>query len=246
MKRTVIALVLLAVPCLALAAEGGANLEQAKNNLNNTASLQRGAKYFVNYCMGCHSLKYVRYNSILDDLALSDSELAKNLMFTADSSREMMKNAIPEADAKRWFGKIPPDLSLESRSRSPDWIYTYLKSFYLDPSRATGVNNTVLNNASMPDILWPLQGMQKAVFRTERDAEGNKQQVFDHFESVSKGRMDPEQFDAVVRDIVNFLDYVGEPVKTKRQNMGFGVLGFLLVFFLFAYALKREFWKDVH
>lgn len=246
--KKLIAIALLAVlPVLAHAeGEGPGWGEPANNNVSNTASLQRGAKYFVNYCMGCHSLKFVRYNSLIDDLGLTQDQLEKYLMFSSDSIYNMMTNSMRADDAEHWFGKAPPDLSLEARARGTDWIYNYLRSFYLDPKQATGVNNLYLKNAAMPDVLAPLQGYQKAVFRTEESEDGSKSKVFDHFEMVKQGRMSPEEYDQAVRDIVNFLDYVGEPVQLKRKQVGYGVIAFLLVFFLFAFFLKREYWKDVH
>ncbi|HEX7047818.1 MAG TPA: cytochrome c1 [Gammaproteobacteria bacterium] len=251
MKRIVFfslsaALLLAVSPFAASASSAGAHLDEANNTLANTASLQRGAKYFVNYCLGCHSLKYVRYESLIDDLGISEQQLMENLMFTAEKPTEMMTIAMNDADAERWFGVAPPDLSLTARSRGTDWIYTYLRSFYLDESRPIGVNNTVLPNASMPHVLAPLQGYQEAVFEDVVDAEGNHHEEFVRFEAPVGGKLSPEEYDEVVRDIVNFLEYVSEPVKLERQALGIGVLTFLLVFFLFAYFLKREYWKDVH
>lgn len=234
-------------PMAVMAAAGGAKLDAANNDLSNTASLQRGSKYFVNYCLGCHSLQYVRYNRLAEDLELTEAQVMKNLAFTAEKPTEMMEIAMPADDAKRWFGGVaPPDLSLTARSRGADWIYTYLRSFYIDESRPFGVNNTVLKGASMPHVLAPLQGYRKAVYETETDAQGNKHEVFKGFEQVTEGTLTEEEYDQVVRDITNFLDYVGEPVQLERRSLGIGVLAFLLVFLLFAYFLKREYWKDVH
>ena len=249
MKRIVLILLLAGAsmaPLAVSAADSGVHLDEPGNALANTASLQRGAKYFVNYCLGCHSLKYVRYQSLIDDLGISEQQLMESLMFTAEKPTEMMMIAMNGADAERWFGVTPPDLSLTSRSRGSAWIYTYLRSFYLDETRPVGVNNLVLPNASMPHVLAPLQGYQQAVFVDVVDEEGNHHQDFVRFEVPEGGALTPEEYDEVVRDIVNFLEYVSEPVKLERQAVGMGVLAFLLVFFLFAFFLKREYWKDIH
>jgi ubiquinol-cytochrome c reductase cytochrome c1 subunit len=183
----------------------------------------------------------VRYNRLGEDLQISDQQLIDNLMFTGERPFDVMSVAMKPQDAVRWFTIAPPDLSLIARSRGPDYIYTYLRSFYIDPERPTGVNNVVLHNTNMPHVLWQLQGTQRAVFSTdERGAE-----VFDHLEVVRPGELDERAFDDVVRDIVNFLDYIGEPIKRERQQLGVRVIGFLLVFLLIAFMLKKEIWKDV-
>ena len=229
-----------------VAAQPEAELESANNNIANTASLQRGAKYFVNYCLGCHSADYVRYNRLGQDLQLSDQQLLDNLMFTGERPYDTMKIAMRADDAAHWFGRTPPDLSLISRARGPDYLYSFLKSFYLDPSRPTGVNNTVLPGAAMPHVLWELQGYQKAVYAGESDAQHTTvHRVLKGFELAQKGSLTPQEYDQFVRDTVNFLDYIGEPMQLKRQSLGLKVLGFLLIFFLFAYFLKQEYWKDV-
>lgn len=246
-NRFVALLALLAccVSSMVWAAEEEVQGERANNDVSNVASLQRGARNFVNYCYGCHSAQYVRYNRVGTDLGLSDAEVTKYLMFTGERPSDEMRNAMPAADAQRWFGRTPPDLSLIARSKGPDYIYNFLKSFYLDPSRPTGTNNRMLPGAAMPDVLWELQGLQKAVYEGVTDSEGNVQKEFKHFEPATKGTMSPEQFDQFVRDTVNFLDYIGEPMQLERQRLGIGVMFFLLVFFGFAYFLKKEYWKDV-
>lgn len=245
MKRIISIFLLAIIPVLGFAAEEGMHYDAANNDLSNTASLQRGAKYFVNYCSGCHSLKYVRFNRVGEDLGLTKSEL-QLIMFTADKDTAMMTIPMAPSDANAWFGRTPPDLSLVARSRGADYLYTYLRTFYLDPSRDAGTNNLVLKNAAMPDPLWQLQGYQKAVFKMVKDADGNAHKEFEKFEQVEPGRLTPKQFDGVVRDIVNFLVYVGEPAQLKRRSLGIEVFLFLLVFFGFAYFLKKEFWRDVH
>jgi ubiquinol-cytochrome c reductase cytochrome c1 subunit len=240
-RNVVVAFVLSLGLACAAAAQNEAELDAANNNIANTASLQRGAKYFVNYCLGCHSAKYVRYNRLGRDLQLSNQQLMDNLMFTGERPFDTMSIAMKPEDSKRWFSISPPDLSLIARSRGPDYIYTYLRSFYVDPERPTGVNNIVLPNTSMPHVLWQLQGIQRAVF----DADERGVQEFKQFEMVRPGELDARAFDDVVRDIVNFLDYIGEPIKRERQQLGVRVIGFLLVFLLIAFMLKKEIWKDV-
>jgi ubiquinol-cytochrome c reductase cytochrome c1 subunit len=217
-------------------------LDPANNNIANTASLQRGAKYFVNYCLGCHSAKYVRYNRLAADLQISEQQLTENLMFTGEQPFDTMDIAMRPEDAARWFNVAPPDLSLIARSRGPDYIYTFLRSFYAAPNRPTGVDNVVMPGTSMPHVLWQLQGVQRAVFGPDEHDGG---EVFQRFELERPGELGVQEFDAVVRDIVNFLDYISEPIKRERQQLGIRVIGFLLVFLLIAYMLKREIWKDV-
>ncbi len=216
-------------------------LDEANNNIADLKSLQRGAKYFVNYCLGCHSAKYVRYNRLAQDLQLTELQLTDNLMFTGEQPFDLMANAMNPVDAERWFTVAPPDLSLIARSRGNDYIYTYLRSFYVAPNRPAGVDNVVMPGTNMPHVLWQLQGTQRAVFGTgERNA-----RVFEGFEAVTPGGLEAEAFDDAVRDIVNFLDYIGEPIKRQRQQLGIRVIGFLLVFLLIAFMLKKEIWKDV-
>jgi ubiquinol-cytochrome c reductase cytochrome c1 subunit len=215
-------------------------LDAANTNIANAASLQRGAKYFVNYCLGCHSAQYVRYNRLAEDLQLSEQQLTENLMFTGEQVFDTMANAMRPEDAARWFGIAPPDLSLIARSRGTDYIFTFLRSFYIDPESPTGVDNVVLPGTAMPHVLWQLQGTQRAVF-----AEHEGVQEFETFELVRPGELSRGEYDEVVRDIVNFLDYIGEPIKRERQQLGIRVIGFLLVFLLIAFMLKKEIWKDV-
>jgi ubiquinol-cytochrome c reductase cytochrome c1 subunit len=226
--------------------EHAAWMKEARVDIGNEASLQRGAKYFVNYCLGCHSARYVRYSRIGQDLDIDAQQLSANLMFTADKPQQTMDIGMPPADAKRWFGRTPPDLSLVARSRGPDWIYNYLRTFYVDDAKQWGVNNLTLPNAAMPHVLWELQGLQRAVFREEKDPQGHRHNVFERFEPVTAGRLTEAQYDAVVRDIVGFLTYVAEPGQLERRSLGLRVLGFLGVLFVIAYALKKEYWKDVH
>ena len=238
--------VLLALFAGMVAAEEGALSEHANNDVSNLASLQRGARDFVNYCMGCHSAQYVRYNRLGQDLQISDQQLIKNLMFAAQKPQETMTIAMRSEDAKRWFGVAPPDLSLIARNRGPDYLYNFLRGFYLDPARPTGVNNLMLPNAAMPHVLWELQGVREAVFAEESiDGSRTSQKVFKEFRQITPGKLSPEEYDHFVRDIVNFLAYVGEPMQLERQRLGMWVLAYLLVFGILAYLLKQEIWKDV-
>jgi ubiquinol-cytochrome c reductase cytochrome c1 subunit len=247
--RTARAAAALGVALALIAAAAGAEempSERANNDVSNLASLQRGARNFVNYCMGCHSAKYVRYNRLGQDLRISDQQLVTNLMFAAQKPQETMTIAMRTEDAKRWFGVAPPDLSLIARNRGADYLYNFLRAFYLDPGRPTGVNNLMLPNAAMPHVLWQLQGLQEAVFVETAPARGRApEKIFKEFRQVTPGKLSPEEYDHFVRDLVNFLDYVGEPVQLERQRLGLWVLAFLLVFGILAHLLKQEIWKDV-
>ncbi len=248
----VLAGVVLLAPLSANAAGGGFALKAAGNDVADVASLQRGARNFVNYCMGCHSVKYIRYSKLQEALELTESQVQENLMFATSKVDEMMVSAMPADDSGRWFGQAPPDLTLTARSRGSDWIYTFLKSFYLDDQAMTGANNLVLPNASMPNVLWELQGLKSASFETTTDKNtGNPVEHFGdpaHFEKMSQeteGTLTPEEFDQFVRDIVNFLDWAGTPEQLERRTLGVWVIIFLFVFLIFAYLLKVEIWKDV-
>ena len=226
----------------ALAASGGPLL-QAGNDLSDQASLQRGAQLYMNYCSGCHSLKFLRYQRMADDLGLTEEEVMGNLNFTGAKFGEHIQVTMRNADGEAWFGKMPPDLSLISRVRGSDWIYTYLKSFYLDESRPLGWNNQLFPNASMPNPLWELQGLQHAEFG-EPDAAGTRHP--ERLVVTSAGRQSAADFDQSVRDITNFLEYAGEPAALKRQALGVWVILFLVVLSFLAYLLKQEYWTDVH
>jgi ubiquinol-cytochrome c reductase cytochrome c1 subunit len=229
----------------ALAEEGEIHLLESSTDINSIESLQRGARNFMNYCSGCHSLKYLRYNRFAADLKIPDSELAKNLIFTSAKPFEEITTAMP-ADSTDWFGKQPPDLTLMARERGVDYIYSYLKSFYVDKTRPFGVNNLYLSGTAMPHVLSSLQGVQKPVYKNEQDPHGSAKMVLVGVETMTPGAMKPEEYDQFVRDIANFLDYAAEPIKATRQSMGIFVVLFLLVFFVFARLLKKEYWKDVH
>ena len=213
MKRLLAALLI--APALALAAESGHPLERAPIDPRDLVSLQSGARTYVNYCLGCHCLQYMRYNR-LADLGLTEAQIRDNLMFSADKVGDTMKVAMTPKDGKAWFGVPPPDLSVISRSRGVDWLYAYLRTFYRDDKTPSGWNNRVFANAAMPHVLWKVQAEQS-----------------------------PVQYDRTVRDLVNFLAYVGEPAGQARRSIGIVVLFVLGVLFVFAYAMKQAFWKDV-
>ena len=240
MKKLILAFLLATAPVLTMAAGGGVHLYDADIDVTDTASLQRGAKYFVNYCTGCHSLKYQRYNRLVGDLGLTADEVKGNLMFTTDNIGETMTIAMDPKDAEKWFGVTPPDLSVTARSRGVDWIYTYLRSFYADEKRPFGVNNLVFPDVGMPNVLWQLQGTQKAV---TKEVDGVN---VTELELAKAGTLSAEEFDGVARDLTAFLSYVGEPIQAKRRSMGKWVLLFIGIFFVLAYLLKKEYWKDIH
>jgi ubiquinol-cytochrome c reductase cytochrome c1 subunit len=245
MKMRFLLMLLMVTPALSLAAEGGIHLDKANIDPENQQSLQRGAKLFVNYCLSCHPAAMMRYERMGKDLGIDEKLVAENLMFTGGRVGDLMTVATNPEDAKAWFGTAPPDLSVIARSRGVDWLYTYLRSFYLDPSRITGVNNLVFPDVGMPDVLWELQGWQKPVITTEKDADGTERKII-KLELVQPGKLSPKEFDRAVRDLVNFLAYMGEPAKQEREQLGVKVILFLLVFLVVAYLLKREYWKDVH
>jgi len=238
-------LTLLGGPLSAFAATGhGPALQEANIDLKDKASLQRGAKYFANYCMGCHSLQYMRYNRMAADLDIPEDELVQNLIFGDAKPGDLMTNALRPDDGVKWFGTAVPDLTLVTRWRSPDWVYTYLKSYYVDDSRPYGVNNLVFDKVGMPHALINLQGIQEPVY-----AEGHEPGSALHVvgvELVEPGELTVEEYDTMVRDLTNFLTYVGEPFKLERRSLGLYVLLFLGVLFILAYYLKKEYWKDVH
>lgn len=250
MKR--LALLLAAACPLAAVAAGGAQGPYWKEfsiNLENTAALQRGAQLFVNYCMGCHSAKYHRWMHVADDLEIPDKVVEQNLIWRTDEDGKklpvgsLMQVAMDEEYGARVYGNAPPDLTLTARSRGPAWIYNYLRTFYLEQGSPTGVNNAVLPNAAMPHVLWPLQGWQRPLYEENEHGEG---QHIVGFELVQEGSMSPAEYDRAMRDLVNFMVYLGEPARMDRAAVGKWVLLFLVVLLVVAYALKKEYWKDVH
>jgi ubiquinol-cytochrome c reductase cytochrome c1 subunit len=248
MKKLIFGLLIAALPGLVLAAGAGAHLDDANVDVSDKASLQRGAGMYFNYCAGCHSLKYMRYNRLAEDLGLSEEQVMNNLMLVDGKIGDTIQIAMPADAAASWFGVQPPDLSLIARAKKngPDWLYTYLRSFYLDASRPLGVNNIVFPDVGMPHVLWELQGWQEAKFDIVTDEQGNQHEEFAGFELVKPGSMSPDEYDSAMRDLVNFLTYVGEPGQMARQSLGWKVLLFLALFFVVALLLKKEYWKDIH
>jgi ubiquinol-cytochrome c reductase cytochrome c1 subunit len=255
--------IVLAVTLTVSAEESGLRLEPAPAHRLDVESLQRGARNFANYCLNCHSAQFMRYNR-LADLGISEQEIRDNLMFATDKVASTMTVAIPKADAAAWFGTAPPDLSVEARIRGKDWLYSYLLGFYRDEKAATGWNNLVFNDVSMPHVLWKLSGAQRLVETEYEDQEKAEAAViaakglalaerFNDHKYVVKtlaqdesGTMPPVEYKAFVADLVNYLDYIAEPVRNERINIGIGVLIYLGILLVFAYALKRAYWKDVH
>jgi ubiquinol-cytochrome c reductase cytochrome c1 subunit len=228
--RKMLFMVLLA-PLMAMAA-GGARLDSSPHDPRDLVSLQAGARTYVNYCLGCHSMQYMRYSN-LTEFGLSEAQVKDYLLFTAEKVGEPMKAPLEAKAGKTWFGVNPPDLSVIARVRGPDWLYTYLRTFYRDPKTATGWNNVVYPNVAMPHALWTLQGERALDEKTHKLTE------------VSKGTQSVTEYDTTVRDLVNFLVYASEPAATSRKTMGIWVLFALGVLFILTYLLKREFWRDV-
>jgi ubiquinol-cytochrome c reductase cytochrome c1 subunit len=228
------------------ASGGGAQMEHADIDPDNINSLQRGAANFMNYCSGCHSAQYVRYKTIGNDLDLSDEMLIENLMFNAEKTFETIQASMPADDAARWYGTAPPDLSLMARAKGVDHVYNFLKGFYIDSDSPTGVDNLQLPGTSMPHVLWELQGYQAAHFTEHKNEDGSVTTTFEGFEQITAGQMDSEDYDEFVRDTVNFLAYIAEPIRSDRRKLGVWVLMFLTFFLILSRMLKKQIWKDVN
>ncbi len=243
---TLMTLVLMAGSNSFAAGDSGLELRPADNDVSDTKSLQRGARNFMNYCSGCHSAKYVRFNRMGRDLGLTEEQLIENLMFNAEVPHDTIQRTMRDEDAIRWFGKPPPDLSVTPRSRGIDYVFNFLQSFYVDSDSPTGVDNVLLPGTSMPNVLWEMQGYQKAIFSGhEIEDGGGIELVFEQFQSITEGNMSDEDFQTFVRDTVNFLDYMSEPAQLRRKAIGVWVLMFLSVFLVLTIMLKKEVWKDV-
>ncbi|ROU07308.1 cytochrome c1 [Lysobacter enzymogenes] len=224
-------------------ASGGGDLLQSGTDLSDRASLQRGAQLYMNYCSGCHSLKYLRYSRMAEDLGLTEDEVMNNLNFTGAKFGEQIQVNLTAEHANQWFGKMPPDLSLITRVRGSDWVYTYLNQFYLDETRPLGWNNKLFPNASMPNPLWELQGLQHAEYGEKDKATGER--PVHGLKVEQAGKLDEAGFRTATRDITAFLEYAGEPAALKRQSLGVWVILFLALFTFLAYLLKTEYWRDV-
>jgi len=251
MKKLLIGLVAaLGLVAGAHAAGDGIAWDKAPNKTNDMAALQNGAKIFVNSCLNCHSATYMRFNR-LKDIGLTEQQIKDNLLFTTDKVGETMKVAMDPKNAKDWFGGVPPDLTLIARSRAaigkgsgPDYLYTYLRTYYRDDTKASGWNNLAFPNVSMPHVLWELQGERKPLYG-EAVQHGQKVSVFKGWEQVKPGSMTPLQFDQAMGDLVGYLQWMGEPAQNKRVQIGVWVLMFLLVLTFFAWRLNAAYWKDV-
>jgi len=243
--RWLLGITVLVCPLAAVPATSGYPLQEAGTDVGNLASLQRGARNFVNYCLGCHSARYMRYSQVANDLALAEDEVRENLMFTGMRIYDAMLTSMPADQARQWFGNVPPDLSLIARSRGVDYVYTYLKSFYADPARPSGANNAVLANTVMPHVLANLQGVQQPRYGMTAGQDGRQHEHLVGLEPGVAGEMSADEFDGFVRDTVGFLEYVSEPAKAQRRSLGVWVVLYLLMFVAFAYFLKKEYWKDV-
>jgi ubiquinol-cytochrome c reductase cytochrome c1 subunit len=246
-KKIIAALTL--APALVFAAGDHVQLDRAPVNLSDYASLQRGAKLFVNYCLNCHSANYMRYNR-LADIGLNDKEILENLVFSGGKVGDLMKNTMDPKESGVWFGAAPPDLTVIARSRASgdgsgaDWLYTYLRTFYRDPARPTGWNNTTFPNVGMPHVLWELQGEQE-MKPTQVRADGYTATV-EKPVLAKPGKLNPLEYDRAVADLVNYLVYMGEPAAKSRKTIGMIVLAFLSGLIFLVYAMKKDFWKDVH
>jgi ubiquinol-cytochrome c reductase cytochrome c1 subunit len=249
MMRALVAVLFVIVAPQSWAAGVDAPLDKVYVNLSDRGSLQRGARMFVNYCLSCHSASYMRYTRLSTDLGISEELVEENLLFAGDKIGDLMITTMPKDAAKKWFGVVPPDLTVIARAHKPDWLYTYLRSFYLDESTPSGWNNTLFPNVAMPHVLYELQGVQAPKKHDEGSAQKDDHGqggASDRFELVKAGALSPEQFDDAVRDLVNFLVYMGEPAKLERYNIGVFVILFLIALTVLLYFLKKEYWKDVH
>ena len=251
--KSIVKLLMIAVMLMPMmaAASGGAHLLNAPIDINDKESLKRGAQAFGDYCYSCHAASFMRFNRIAKDLEMEEQDVREMLIHTYNEKGaptkigDLMKVSMTADYAKNAFGTAVPDLSLAARARGADWIYTYLRSFYVDPYRPTGFNNSVFPDVGMPHVLWSLQGLQEAKYKTVLHGDVEVEEL-DQFEMVQAGKLTPEEYDTFVTDLTNFMVYLAEPVQVERRSMGWKVLLFLVVLFGFAYALKKEYWKDVH
>jgi len=253
MKKVLIIVAGLLLPVLGWGAETNTfPNDEIDIDWDDKAAMQRGARTFVNYCMGCHAASYSRYNRVGKDLGISDKQMLENMIFTTDIEGEktkvgqLMKIAMTPTYAEKAFGVVPPDLSLIARSRGVDWLYNYLRAFHVDKSKPLGMNNSIFDSVAMPHVLVELQGYQKAKTVMKPDGQGGEQEVIIGFELIKPGTQSKSEYDQTVHDLVAFLDYVAEPYKQTRKNVGTGVIIFLSLLFILTYFLKKEYWKDIH
>jgi ubiquinol-cytochrome c reductase cytochrome c1 subunit len=251
MKKIILSLALALGLVTGANAGGGDTIawDKAPNKINDLAALQNGAKLFVNHCLNCHSAAFMRYNR-LTDIGLTEQQIKDNLLFTTDKVGDTMKANIDPKQAKEWFGANPPDLTVIARSRAghggtgADYLYTYMRTFYRDETKATGWNNLAFPNVGMPHVLWEMQGDRRPIFE-ERQESGHKVQVFKGWEQVTPGTMTPQQYDQAMADLVGYLQWMGEPAQTQRVRLGMFVMLFLLGFMYIAWRLNASFWKDI-
>jgi len=241
MKKILFCLLLL--PFAAIGSEEGYRLDTSPHDVRDLVSLQSGARTYVNYCLGCHSAQYVRYKS-LTEIGLTEAQIREHLLFSGDKVGDAIKSPVP-AQAKQWFGVVPPDLSVIARSRGPDWLYTYLRTFYRDPKTPTGWNNAVFPNVAMPHVLWEYQGDAVMHVTEKMDPGTGDMKVSRHLALERPGTLKPVDYDLQVADLVNYLAYMAEPAQTDRKQWGILVLFFLAGFFVLTLMLKTEYWKDV-
>ena len=244
MKKLILVLAFL-LPNAVFAAGGGVHLDTANYDLTDKASLQNGAKLFQNYCLGCHQMQYQRYQRAFEDLGIPVELGQENLQFTGEKPGEYIKNGMPADAAAKWFGAPPPDLTLVARVRGADWLYTYLRTFYVDESRPFGVNNLVFPEVGMPHVLQELQGVPRKTTE-EHMVDGEMVERYVGIKSDGTGELSPEEYDSAVLDLVNYLVYTGEPSRLESESIGRWVIIFLLVFFVLIYLLKKDYWRDVH
>ena len=241
MRRFIVTLLL--APAAVQAAGGDILLDRANVDSADVVSIQRGAQVFVNYCLNCHSATAMRYNRLMD-LGLNEQQIKDNLLFAGEKVGDPMSIAAGRKDQREWFGVEPPDLSVIARSRGANWLYTYMRSFYRDPARVTGWNNLAFANVGMPHVLWQLQGTQ--VLKSEIEERGGHRAEHKKLALESPGALSPLEYDQLVRDLVNYLSFMGEPAKTRRVQIGIVVLFFLSLLLVLSWLLKTEYWKDVH
>ncbi|CAJ0707016.1 cytochrome c1 [Ralstonia holmesii] len=227
-----------------MANEGGVPLDPAPNQSSDTSALQRGAKLFVNYCLNCHGASAMRYNR-LRDIGLSEEQIKQNLLFSSDKVGDTMHIAMDREDAKKWFGAVPPDLSVIARARGSDWLYTYLRTFYRDDTRPTGWNNLVFDKVGMPHVLWELQGQQVPKYAEVKSEHGEAEKKLVGLEVTVPGKMNKVEYDQAVADLVSYLDWMAEPAGNLRKRLGVWVLLFIGVFFVLAWRLNAAYWKDI-
>lgn len=241
--KTIIALVFFALSFGAQAVEGTAPLQKADVDVFDLQSVRRGAAYFVDYCMGCHSIKHLRYSRLARDLKVTEADLRKNVMPDGAKIHESMLTAMDGDDALKWFGVVPPDLTLVARARGANWLYSYLKGFYIDesPTRSTGVNNLYFKDVAMPNVFWDLQGLQKPVFKNQGGSN-----IIESLQLISKGKLSEKEFNQTMSDLVTFLVYAAEPAQYSRLSLGKYVIFVLVILTVILFKLKKEYWKDIN